>query len=175
MRRQTVNQKMNIVFLILGMSFVWVDSLFSHCEIPCGIYNDEARLALLEEHTVTIEKSMKEIEALSQKAPYNFNQITRWVKNKDKHASELQHIVTQYFMTQRIQPVDSQNTKIYQDYVKELALLHEMLIYAMKAKQTTDLAHVQKLRTLVTAFRTSYLSPKVSRGLQTSQITEKSK
>src|SRR6056297_1956112 len=36
----------------------------SHCEIPCGIYDDHMRIHLLEEHVSTMEKSMKKIVEL---------------------------------------------------------------------------------------------------------------
>jgi len=41
---------------------------YSHCQIPCGIYDDEARFTEIAEHITTIEKSMKEIESLSAQA-----------------------------------------------------------------------------------------------------------
>ncbi|MEE8359335.1 MAG: superoxide dismutase [Ni], partial [Candidatus Omnitrophota bacterium] len=42
-------------------------------------------------------------------------------------------------------------------YIEQLTLLHEILVYAMKAKQTTDLANVEKLRSLLGQFREAYL------------------
>ena len=36
----------------------------AHCEIPCGIYGDEGRFALLLENATTIEKSMNEINKI---------------------------------------------------------------------------------------------------------------
>ena len=66
-------------------------------------------------------------------------------KNKERHADEIQEIVTQYFMTQRIK-LDMKN------YEKQLKLLHQMLIYSMKCKQTTDLTNVTKLKDLVNDF-----------------------
>jgi len=84
------------------------------------------------------------------------NQIIRWVHNKEKHADELSHIVTYYFMAQRIKPADKAKGKAYEEYVKKLTLLHKMLVYSMKAKQTTDFSNVEKLRTLSTEFRTAY-------------------
>ena len=33
----------------------------AHCEIPCGIYTDEMRVQMIEEHCKTIEKSMSQI------------------------------------------------------------------------------------------------------------------
>ena len=88
---------------------------------------------------------MKQIEAAT-----NQNQTVRWVLNKDKHADELSEIVTYYFMAQRIKPG-------CEDYVVKLSQLHEMLVYSMKAKQTTDLANVEKLKELIHHFEPSYM------------------
>ncbi|MHC4745459.1 MAG: superoxide dismutase [Ni], partial [Planctomycetota bacterium] len=49
------------------------------------------------------------------------------------------------------------NTQDYQKYVNQLTLLHQMLVYTMKARQTTDPANVEKLRTLLAEFRNDYL------------------
>jgi len=131
----------------------------SHCEIPCGIYNDRMRLDMIAEHITTIEKSMNQIVELSAAGDKNYNQIVRWVTNKEEHANELQHVVTQYFLTQRIKPADPSSKEDYAKYRKHLELLHKMLVSAMKAKQTTDLAHVAALRALADEFRASYLGP----------------
>lgn len=143
---------------ILGVALLvlYAPSLFAHCEIPCGIYDDEMRLKAIGEHITTIEKSMKQIEELSKEGDKNYNQIVRWVSNKENHASELQEIVFQYFMTQRVKPADEDNAEEYKKYVKKVTLLHQMLVYAMKAKQTTDLAHVEKLKTLLADFTEAY-------------------
>lgn len=129
---------------------------FSHCEIPCGIYDDQARITLIAEHITTIEKSMNQILELSKEEKPNHNQIVRWVTNKENHATELQHIVSQYFMTQRLRVTDPKQAKAVGEYVKKLTLLHKMLVTAMKAKQTTDLAHVEELRSLLDEFKTAY-------------------
>jgi nickel superoxide dismutase len=141
---------------ILVLVMVFASIVYSHCQIPCGIYDDPARFDMLAEHITTIEKSMKQITELSEKDKPDFNQIVRWVHNKEKHADELSHIVTYYFMTQRIKPVVKAEGKAYEEYVEKLTLLHEMLVYSMKAKQTTDLSNVEKLRTLLAEFRNVY-------------------
>ena len=41
-------------------------SAFGHCEIPCGIYDDEMRIEMISEHIGTIEKSMNEIMHLQK-------------------------------------------------------------------------------------------------------------
>jgi len=146
-----------ISFLISLFTF---SPAFPHCEIPCGIYGDETRFTMIEEDITTVEKSMKLIVELSKAGEKNYNQIVRWIDNKEKHANLIQETVSQYFMTQRIKPADETNQEEYKKYVKELTLLHEMLIYAMKAKQTTDLSNVEKLRALVSSFKTSCFGAK---------------
>jgi len=130
---------------------------FAHCQIPCGIYNDPARFVLLEEHVTTIEKSMAQIQALAKEATPNWNQIVRWVNNKEAHADELTEIVTFYFMAQRVKPADPSNRAAQPKYLREITLLHQMVVAAMKAKQTTDLEHCAKLRELIAKFKASYL------------------
>ena len=130
--------------------------VYSHCQIPCGIYDDSARFEMVAEHITTIEKSMKQIAELSKQVRPDMNQIVRWVQNKEKHADELSGIVTYYFMAQRVKPVEKAEGKAYEEYVKKLTLLHQMLVYSMKAKQTTDLSNVEKLRTLLAEFQTAY-------------------
>ena len=141
------------VYLI---SFFLAAPASSHCEIPCGIYDDHMRLRMIEEDITTIEKSMKQIEELSKVAEPDWNQIVRWVVNKEEHADRIAHVVTQYFMTQRVKPVDEKHVKAYARYVEELELLHGMLIYSMKAKQTTDTENTEKLRSLLAGFRRAY-------------------
>jgi nickel superoxide dismutase len=131
--------------------------LYSHCQIPCGIYGDPARFDMIAENINTIEKSMKQIVELSAKESPDMNQIVRWVQNKEKHADDTAHIITYYFMAQRIKPVDRTETEDYHKYVKKLTLLHKMLVHCMKAKQTTDLSNVEKLRSLLAEFQTAYV------------------
>ena len=147
--------------IIFGTTFVlltvfFASKIFPHCQIPCGIYDDQMRISMIKEHITTIEKSMKEIIALSKQDEKNYNQIVRWVVNKEAHADELSEIVTFYFMTQRLKPIDEKDSKTYKEYLKKLTLLHEMLVFAMKAKQTTDLINVEKLRSLADDFSKVY-------------------
>ncbi len=141
---------------ILVLMMVSGTMVYSHCQIPCGIYDDPARFDMIAEHTTTIEKSMKQITSLSKQNNPDMNQIVRWVQNKENHADELSHIVTHYFMAQRIKLVGDTKSEAYKEYIKKLTLLHEMLVYSMKAKQTTDLSNVEKLKSLLAEFRSAY-------------------
>ncbi|MHC4625242.1 MAG: superoxide dismutase [Ni] [Planctomycetota bacterium] len=153
---QHVTKKLVFMGILLAV-LILTPVLYSHCQIPCGIYGDPARFDMIAENITTIEKSMKQIVELSAKDKPNMNQIVRWVQNKEKHADDISHTITYYFMAQRIKPVDPADTEDYQKYVKKLTLLHQMLVYTMKARQTTNLSNVEKLRALLGEFRTDYL------------------
>lgn len=150
-----------IISLTMGAVLLSGGSMaLAHCEIPCGIYDDRMRIEELREHFQTIEKSMKEILELQNAEDINYNQLVRWVNNKELHADKVQEIVYQYFMNQRIKPATGSDEKAYDKYVKEITLLHRMLVEAMKTKQTTDLSHVKNLRELLDEFAASYFGEK---------------
>jgi nickel superoxide dismutase len=134
--------------------------LGAHCQVPCGIYDDEARFKLLFEHVMTIEKAMKEIASLSGQSPVNYNQVVRWVMNKEKHAEEFSEILSYYFLAQRLVPKAAEETEARSVYLEQLELAHRLIVTAMKAKQTVDLAHVQTLRELLTKLHNSYFKKK---------------
>jgi nickel superoxide dismutase len=131
---------------------------YSHCQIPCGIYGDAERLKELGEHITTIEKSLNQIKLLSAERNPNMNQVVRWVNNKDHHADELSEIVTYYFMAQRVKLPAAGDAKAQKDYLQKLTLLHQMLFYSMKAKQTTDLENVEKLEQSLKEFHDVYFA-----------------
>jgi len=153
--RKSVRKRI-VAVSILATVAILASIAYSHCQVPCGIYGDDARFDAIAEHLKTIEKSMKQIEELTAQEPVNANQIVRWVNNKEKHADEISQIVTYYFMAQRVKLPAAGDTKAYNAYVKKLTLLHEMLVYAMKAKQTTDLVNVEKLRIALEKFHRAY-------------------
>jgi nickel superoxide dismutase len=131
------------------------NSAFSHCEVPCGIYEDSLRIELIKEHITTLEKSMTMINDLSAAGDKNYNQLIRWVNNKEIHASKIQDILTGYFLFQRIKAVPSDDEH-YQLYLNKLMLIHELSVTAMKCKQSTDLKNITKMRTLLNIFSDSY-------------------
>ncbi len=140
-----------VTSLAIGFLFLVVTAanVAAHCEIPCGIYDDELRANLIYEHSVTIEKSLKKIAELSKQNPVNYNQLVRWVSNKEEHANMIQRTISQYFMTQRIRS-DAEK------YMDKLSVLHKMLQAAMKCKQSIDLTNVQTLRSLLKEFEILY-------------------
>lgn len=126
----------------------------AHCEVPCGIYSDDTVFTDLHTHLSTIEKAMTQINELSKEPTKNANQLIRWVNNKETHATKIQEIVAQYFLTQRIKTDEANTDK--NAYLLKLTQLHQMTVLAMKCKQTTDVANAQKLHKVIDAFRASY-------------------
>ncbi len=150
------SHKILLVSLIVLTSATAI--VLAHCQIPCGIYNDSVRFSLMREHVTTIEKSMKEIIHISEGDHSHNNQLVRWVMNKDNHANELSEIATYYFMAQRVKPVQEDKKAEYEKYIKQITILHQIVVESMKAKQTTDLEICGKLKTLINQFETIYNS-----------------
>ncbi len=148
--------KIRLLTILSFLALLAIPQISSaHCEIPCGIYNDETRFSLLAEHITTIEKSMTKIAELSTDAK-NPNQLIRWINNKEEHAVKFMDIITQYFMTQRIKVI-SPGVEGYDAYVKKVTLSHNMLRTAMKCKQTIDKSNTSSLSTLLKEFEKLYL------------------
>ena len=145
----------NLSALVVIYIFAAASPLLAHCEVPCGIYTDDARFVALDEDLKTIEKAMGQIHELVGKTDVqSANQLARWVATKEDHANKIQYLVTQYFMTQRLQvPPDEAEMEIY---TTKLVLLHKILRGAMKCKQTVDIAQVAQVRELLHEFEHAY-------------------
>ena len=161
MRQKNVRALVGVT-TVLALSLAVVPApVEAHCQIPCGIYGDEMRFQMLEEHITTIEKSMKLITELSADPGKNANQLARWVINKENHADEMASIVTKYFLQQRLKLDDPQ-------WAAKVKPCHEILFYSMKAKQTIDPANVEKLRAAVGALKTVYFTKEQAQHLEES-------
>jgi len=146
-----------MILFLFFISLVAVPSLgFSHCEIPCGIYDDQARINQLAEDIATVEKSMLKIQELSADPKTNMNQLVRWVDNKDTHANRIKETIATYFLSQRIKMPKEGDDEAQNLYELQLTLLHHMTVTAMKAKQTTSLDYINKLRDQLEEFRVAY-------------------
>ena len=110
--------KNSFLFLLMFLvSFVFSKSMLAHCEVPCGIYNDELRVGLINEHIQTIKKAMNQITELQSAETINYNQLVRWINTKEYHAKLIQEIAEQYFLTQRVKFVDPADEEKYRKYV----------------------------------------------------------
>ena len=137
------------LFIVL-VGLVTTSVCYGHCQIPCGIYDDGMRFTLLLEHVETIDKSISEAKRLSEAEDPDYNQLVRWIVNKEHHASEIQSIASDYFLAQRIKEGADH-------YVESLELLHGIIVYAMKAKQSLDESNVTELERKILEFKELYM------------------
>ena len=121
----------------------------AHCQVPCGIYDDNNVIGAMHTDYVTIEKASKQIIELSKDPAANAHQLTRWINNKESHAQSLQETVLNYFLAQRLKTDDPK-------YDEKLKLCHAVIVTAMKCKQSTDEAHVKKLHGLLHDFEKAF-------------------
>jgi len=57
-----------IAFTVVGTSLVLPNPAQAHCQIPCGIYDDYARVQSMLEDAVTVKKSARLIAKLADKS-----------------------------------------------------------------------------------------------------------
>lgn len=128
-----------IFFVLFSCILVLPQLSQAHCQIPCGIYDDYARVQSMKEDAVTVEKSMQLIAQLTGKLDaQSQNQLVRWVMNKEVHAQKIISSISDYFLTQRVKPDQK-------DYAERLKKHHLVIIAAMKAKQNVDIKYADKL------------------------------
>jgi len=135
---------------VFGSILFLQQPVYAHCQIPCGIYDDHARVQSMLEDTATVEKSVNLIIELADKSDaQSQNQLVRWVMNKEKHAQQIISTISDYFLTQRVNPSQK-------DYSERLSKHHAVIIAAMKAKQNVDMKYVKNLKESVEALLSYY-------------------
>lgn len=132
-----LNLKKSLLALLLIT--LHASTAFGHCQIPCGIYDDHARVKSLLEDAATARKATFEMAVLAGKAdPQSANQMVRWVMNKESHAQNIIATIGDYFLTQRVKASQK-------DYEQRLKDHHAVIVAAMKVKQNADDSYVDAL------------------------------
>lgn len=134
----------------LAIASFWLPSTriaLAHCQVPCGIYDDEGRIDQIREDAVTIAKAIKLINALAaSKTAQDQNQLVRWINTKEDHASKIITTISEYFLTQKIKPVPASEDEAYKVYLQQLADHHAVMVAAMQTKQKADPAVAEALK-----------------------------
>jgi nickel superoxide dismutase len=145
MRRWTM-----VSLLALAVLGVFGQRAHAHCQVPCGIYRDKARVQMMREDITTIEKSVRQIQALAKKQDaQSKNQLTRWVVTKEQHAERIIRTISDYFMAQKIKPVNPKNKGGHARYSEMLLRHHAVMVAAMKCKQNASMNPVNALKRAV--------------------------
>jgi nickel superoxide dismutase len=148
-----------LTMALATLALLPAQQLRAHCEVPCGIYADQHRFEAMLEDTATIAKAIAQIRDLTAQMEDGpdakmVNQVTRWVSTKESHATNTQHIIAQYFMTQRIKPGDDDASQ--KAYVKKLTAAHAVMVAAMKCKQDANPETAETLKSAILDFYRAY-------------------
>ncbi len=150
MIKPVTNLMLLLAFALIGTALVLPATVIAHCQIPCGIYADHARVSAMLEDAATIEKSAQLIAELAGKSDaQSQNQLVRWVMNKEQHAQKIIATISDYFLTQRVKAEQK-------DYAERLKKHHAVIVAAMKAKQNADLKYVKTLQDSIQALTDYY-------------------
>lgn len=138
-----MNKAIRIMMILIltgaGLGLLIPSTVAAHCQVPCGIYDDHARLKAMLEDAATVEKAARLINELAGKADaQSQNQLVRWVMTKESHAQKIIETISNYYLTQRIKPGQ-------QDYAERLQNHHAVIVAAMKAKQNADIKYGEAL------------------------------
>ena len=141
---------------ILFITFT-LNYLFPHCQVPCGIYDDVARIVTIHEDIQTIQKSINMINELSygETSAKSMNQLVRWVNTKEDHAQHIQDVILNYFLAQRIKPKEK-GEKEYKRYVSLTTTCQKIIFYAMKSKQNSDVSRLDPLKRQINTLSDTY-------------------
>lgn len=150
MRKTLLRSFFLISIAVVGLVGVLPSQALAHCQIPCGIYDDHARVKSMLEDAATVEKSLKLINELAGKSDgQSQNQLVRWVMNKEKHAQNIIATISDYFLTQRVKADQK-------DYTERLEKHHAVIVAAMKAKQNADMKYAKELKASIEALSPYY-------------------
>lgn len=156
--KKTTLAGLSLVVVAAVVTVCWVgpNEAVAHCQVPCGIYDDAARITRLHEDATTIAKAITNINELAgSHEAHAFNQAARWVATKEQHASHVISVVAEYFLTQKCKPVAA-GADGYEAYLKKLADHHQVMVAAMKTKQQIDAGAASKLHDAIDALAAHY-------------------
>ncbi len=135
---------MSRLFFTAAVACAYTTIALAHCQVPCGIFDDQLRFQQMLEDEQTISKAQVQLGELAagEIDAQAINQLGRWTTTKEDHANNIQNTIAAYFMAQRIKP-DSEN------YTKQLTAAHAVILAAMKCKQSASPATAKVLENAI--------------------------
>lgn len=127
--------------------------LSAHCQMPCGIYNDQMVYDRVTEYYLTMYKAVKALEHNPMKTVDDFNTLVRWVMTKERLSDEIAELLSSYFLQQKIKPLDA-NVQLVQS-------IHRLLCQVVVIKQNVDIKLVEEFNKEWEHFKTLFHPDKV--------------
>lgn len=113
------------------------NALYGHCQLPCGIYDNDLIFNYVNQYIETMQKACDEIETLKTESAQDRAQFVRWVVLKDDESNKVADLVTSYFLQQVIKPEK-------EDTNKKVMAVYGLLQQLAKIKQTANVDPVNK-------------------------------
>jgi nickel superoxide dismutase len=127
-----------IWLLTLALLICWVEEkVMSHCQMPCGIYHDEMVFSEIDQYVETMVKAMSMLNEGKFDTVQDRNTFVRWVMQKEESSDHISHLISTYFLQQKIKPGED-------DTLKKLVSAHRLLCSTVAIKQHTDLKIVDE-------------------------------
>eukprot|EP00927_Polykrikos_kofoidii_P068790 TRINITY_DN64123_c0_g1_i1.p1 TRINITY_DN64123_c0_g1~~TRINITY_DN64123_c0_g1_i1.p1 ORF type:complete len:162 (+),score=35.34 TRINITY_DN64123_c0_g1_i1:51-536(+) len=124
-----------------------------HCQVPCGIFHDDGRVAQMVEDAQTIRKAVVQSADLHKAgALQDIHQMVRWINTKEAHASNIMTTIGDYFLAQKVKKEMMTDT----EYKEVLVLHHAVMVAAMKTKQSSETGAVDALDAAIDALKPVY-------------------
>jgi nickel superoxide dismutase len=121
-----------ILFSGASCLFGFQMALFSHCQMPCGIYHDDMVYDQIDQYVETMAKGISVLTEDKFETTQQQNTFIRWVMLKEKASDEIAELITKFFLQQKIKPGEDETAK-------RVISAHKMLFYLVGVKQTVDL------------------------------------
>lgn len=143
--------------LLLTSSSTATMIAWNHCQVPCGIFDDPAMITGLQQACQTIRKAVVESNKLHtdyvDTTPLNSNQFVRWVMTKEQHANQIITTVSEYCLCQRVKRGAFATDD---EYLCALKSHHQVLLAAMKTKQSMSLEDCDALEQAIHSMTRMY-------------------
>lgn len=137
--------KLLLTLKLFTLALLLPNSATAHCQVPCGIFDDHARVHAMLEDAVTVAKACKLMAELEGKTDaQSVQQFIRWTNEKETHAQKIIKTTSDYFLAQRVKTS-------MEDYNDRLLAHHAVMIAAMKAKQNADVKFAEALTKAIEA------------------------
>lgn len=111
--------------------------LSAHCQMPCGIYHDQMVYDQVDEFYETMYKCCKAMGNNKFETGEERNCYIRWVMTKDRMCDETAHILTTFFLQQKIKPGEDETADL-------VICLHKCLFLIVAIKQNVDVKIVEQ-------------------------------
>ncbi|CCB85783.1 MULTISPECIES: superoxide dismutase [Ni] [Parachlamydia] len=117
----------------------WGSPLYSHCQMPCGIYHDNMIYDQIDQYVETMVKGITVLTDNKFTTLHDKNEFVRWIMTKETESNKVSELITTYFLQQKIKPDEEDSTK-------KVVMAHRLLFLIVGIKQNIDIKMVKNFQ-----------------------------